>query len=375
MPPSSSPFGHGVLTPRRRWAGAIFAAVALSVLTLVATALRDHLGFASDVPLYLLVVVATSLIGGFVPALGSAVASGLLLNYYFTEPEHSLAIRDASNVITLVVFLVIALLVSQVVHLAAHRSAVVAAARPLVESGRQRATLLNAVSHDLRTPIAAAKAAVASLRSRDVRWSDADRDELLGTAETALDRLTGLVTNLLDLSRLEAGAMPVAPAAVGLDDVVSRALDSLLPATTAPRPGEEDVTIDVAVPDDLVEVIADAGLLERVVANVVQNALRYAPTGTAVQVAATRHDDVVELRVVDHGPGIAADAADKVFLPFQRTDDTPADGAGVGLGLAIARGFVEAMGGRVRVEQTPGGGATVVMMLQASESDAVGSHP
>lgn len=353
---STPPFGHGALTLRRRWAGASFAVVALVLLTVVTTGLRAQLAFAADVPLYLFIVVTTSLIGGFVPAVASAVAASLLLNYYFTQPRHSLAIRDASNVIALVTFLVIALLVSRVVHVAAHRSTVVAAAQPLVESGRQRATLLNAVSHDLRTPIAAAKAAVASLRSTDVTWSEADRNELLGTAETALDRLSGLVTNLLDLSRLQAGAMPVASAVVGLDDVVSRALDYVDPG----------VRVDVAIPPELTEVVADAGLLERVVANLLQNALRYAPPATTVSVTASRNGAQIELRIVDHGPGFPVDTVDEAFRPFQRTNDAPTDGGGVGLGLAISRGFAEAMDGDVRVEQTAGGGATVVVSLRAA---------
>ncbi len=127
------------------------------------------------------------------------------------------------------------------------------------------------------------------------------------------------------------------PTVVGLDDVVARALDHVDPGGT----------VEVDVPADLPEVQADAGLLERVVANIVQNALRYAPDGTRVRVAGSAHRGRVELRVIDRGPGIPAAAADAVFRPFQRTDDVPADGAGVGLGLAIARGFTEAMGGDV----------------------------
>ena len=165
------------------------------------------------------------------------------------------------------------------------------------------------------------------------------------TAEDALDRLTDLVTNLLDLSRLQVGALPVVPVAVGLDDVVARALDHVDP----------DAQVEVDVPADLPEVRADAGLLERVIANVVQNALRYAPSG---RVGARRRQ---------RAPGTRRAAGDRprprhsragvdrdVFRPFQRADDAPADGAGVGLGLAIARGFTEAMGGAVTAEPTPG---------------------
>jgi two-component system, OmpR family, sensor histidine kinase KdpD len=227
------------------------------------------------------------------------------------------------------------------------------AAEPLAESDRQRTALLNAVSHDLRTPIASAKAAVSSLRTGDVPWTPEQRQELLQTAEDALDRLTDLVTNLLDLSRLQAGALPVATAIVGLDDVVARALEHTQP----------DERIEVDVPDHLPEAIADAGLLERVIANVVQNALRYAPPRTAVRIAGSAYLNRVELRVIDRGPGIDPKQIERVFRPFQRTDDVPSNGAGVGLGLAIARGFAEAMGGEVTAEPTPGGGATVVISL------------
>jgi two-component system sensor histidine kinase KdpD len=231
-----------------------------------------------------------------------------------------------------------------------------AAVEPLAESERQRTALLNALSHDLRTPIASAKAAVTSLRAPDIAWADAERRELISTADTALDRLTDLVTNLLDLSRVQAGALPVLTAPVGLDDVVPRALDSIAAART----------IDLDLPDDLPEVIADAGLLERVVANLAQNALRYSPDGQHVRIAGSAYADRVELRVIDHGPGIPAKNAESVFAAFQREDDAPTDGAGVGLGLAIARGFTEAMGGTVTAEETPGGGATLVVNLAAA---------
>jgi two-component system sensor histidine kinase KdpD len=234
------------------------------------------------------------------------------------------------------------------------------AVEPLAQSERARTALLNAVSHDLRTPIAAAKASVSSLRAADVSWSDADRRELLATADTALDRLTDLVTNLLDLSRLQAGVLPVLCAPVGLDDIVARALDHAILARDA---------VHVDVPADLPAVLADGGLLERVIANLVQNAVRYAPLDNPVRVAASAHDGKVELRVVDRGPGIRPAETSRVFAPFQRLDDAPSGGAGVGLGLAIARGFTEAMGGTVTAEETPGGGATLVVSLAAAPTE------
>jgi two-component system sensor histidine kinase KdpD len=228
------------------------------------------------------------------------------------------------------------------------------AARELAETDRARTALLNAVSHDLRTPIASAKAAVSGLRSAEIDWTDADRNELLATADLALDRLTALVTNLLDLSRLQAGALSVELQPVGVDDLVNRALSATADAGA----------VKVNVSPDLPEVLADAGLAERVIANVVENALRYTPAGAAVVVVAELHGDRVELRVIDRGPGIAPGAKAAVFEAFQRRDDrSVSTGAGVGLGLAIARGFVESMHGSISLDDTPGGGLIVNISL------------
>ena len=238
-----------------------------------------------------------------------------------------------------------------------------AAAVPLAEADRMRTALLNAVGHDLRTPLAAAKAAVSGLRSPGITWSHEDRAELLGNADEALDRLSALVTNLLDLSRLQAGALSVVPRPVGLDDVVSMALFH----------EAQGHAVELDVPPELPEVLADPGLLDRVVANLVQNALRYAPPGQPIRLAASSHAGRVELRIVDRGPGIPAADRDTVFAPFQRLDDSPRDGAGVGLGLAIARGFTEAMGGRLVAEDTPGGGLTMVVDLPCAPGTTASS--
>lgn len=346
MPPP----GFG-LNRERRVAGLVAATVLLLVATVVLVPLRRQIGLPTDVSIYLLIIVVVSVVGGFWAALPAAVAGFLLLNFFFTPPLHTLTIADRSNVVALLVFLVVAVIVSQVVDLSAQR---LARASWAAESERARTALLNAVSHDLRTPIASAKAAVSGLIASDVQWTQTQRTELLKNADGALDRLTDLVTNLLDLSRLQAGVLPVHVDAVPLDGVVQRALDHIATGDTA---------LEIDVPEDLPEVRADAGLLERVVANLVQNAMRYAPPHTAVELRATVRDEYVELRVVDHGPGIAPAHSEEVFLPFQRRDDAHG-GEGVGLGLAIVRGFAESMGGDVRAEETPGGGATMVVRLR-----------
>jgi K+-sensing histidine kinase KdpD len=214
-----------------------------------------------------------------------------------------------------------------------------------------RSALLAAVGHDLRTPLAGLVAAVETLRDRGLALTDADRDQLLDTVAESAHRLGSLLEDLLDLSRLQAGALPTDLRAVPLDEVVARALlDRQLP------------DVDNAVGDDLPLVLADPALLERVVANLTDNARRHTAPGTAVRVSARATPATVELSVVDHGHGV--DEADwpRMFLPFQRLDDHPAR-PGVGLGLAIARGFTEAMGGCVGPTSTPGGGLTMTVVL------------
>jgi two-component system sensor histidine kinase KdpD len=476
----------GGLSVRRRLSGAALGAGLFLVMTPLLALARNRLRLDDDLLLYLTAVVLVALVGGLYPAVAGAIAASLILNWYFTRPLHSFTISSLHDVLALVVFVLVAVLVSTVVDLAARRSAVavragaeaetlsslawsllrgqhalpallervqetfgmtavsllrrsstapaseggagmrgtwasvagvgdcpaeapeegdidvpvgedlclvlkgrvlpaedqrvlrafaaqVAAAyeqRQLVaaaqsaaavaEVDRTRTALLNAVSHDLRTPLAVAKAAVTSLRASDVHWTQPDREELIETADRALDRLTGLVTNLLDLSRLQAGVLSVFPRAVGLDEIVEQALAEL----------GDPAEVELEVPPDLPEVLADPGLLERVIVNLVQNAVRYAGFAATVRVAGSTHGGTVELRVIDRGPGIPEPQRERIFAPFQRQDDTgTSDTPGVGLGLAIARGFTEAMSGSVTMEDTPGGGLTVVLALPAAVAE------
>ncbi|GGV49539.1 sensor histidine kinase [Streptomyces spectabilis] len=226
-------------------------------------------------------------------------------------------------------------------------------ARTLAEGNRIRTALLAAVSHDLRTPLAGIKASVSSLRSDDIEWSEEDRAELLEAIEAGADRLDHLVGNLLDMSRLQTDTVQPMVREIDLDEVVPLALEGM----AAPA---ENVVLDI--PEDLPMVAADKGLLERAVANVIENALKYSPEGERVLVAASTTADQVQLRVVDRGPGVPDDAKERIFEPFQRYGDAPR-GAGVGLGLAVARGFTEALGGTLTAEDTPGGGLTMVLVL------------
>ncbi|WP_037672035.1 sensor histidine kinase KdpD [Streptomyces griseus] len=236
-------------------------------------------------------------------------------------------------------------------------------ARALIEGNRIRTALLAAVSHDLRTPLAGIKAAVSSLRSDDVAWSEEDQAELLEGIEEGADRLDHLVGNLLDMSRLQTGTVTPLIREIDLDEVVPMALVGV--------PEDSVDSVDLDVPESLPMVAVDPGLLERSVANLVENAVKYSPHGGAVLVAASAIADRVEVRVVDRGPGVPDDAKERIFEPFQRYGDAPR-GAGVGLGLAVARGFAEAMGGTLNAEDTPGGGLTMVLTLRAAGARAEG---
>jgi len=478
------PRAGGGLTLRRQAAGYVLAALLAPVLTVALASDRSGLNLISDVLVYLVAVIVVALVGGFVPAVLLAVASSLLLNYYFTPPIHLWTIAEANNALALGVFVVVALLVSSVVDRAARRtrqaaragaeSALLAttagsvlrgqraveavldrvreafgmdsvtllesagdtptganwtvvahsgpeaittpdaadaevpagkglrlalagraltaadhrvlgaftayaavaleqqrlaaeaeAARPIAEADRMRTALLAAVSHDLRTPLASAKAAVTSLRSPEITWTAADREELLATADESLDKLSRLVGNLLDMSRLQAGALAVFCRPAGLDDVVAVALDQLGPA------GREVI---VDIPDSLPEVQVDPAILERVIVNLTGNALRYSPPGKPPLLAASALGNRVELRVVDRGPGIPAGDLDRVFVPFQRLGDTD-NTSGVGLGLALSRGLTEVMGGTLDPEETPGGGLTMIISLPAAPGSKAAAAP
>ena len=231
-----------------------------------------------------------------------------------------------------------------------------ARAEPLAEVDRTRTALLAAVSHDLRSPLASAKAAVTALRSSDLTWTEDEQAELLATADESLDRLTRLVDNLLDMSRLQAGELAVSLQPIGLEDVLPSVLRDF---------GLRAAHITVRLPADLPEVRADPGLLERILANLVGNAVRYSPPNKPPVLSASALGDRVELRVIDRGPGVPEAQWDRIFAPFQRLGNRD-NSVGVGLGLALSRGLAEAMDGTLTPEDTPGGGLTMVLSLPAA---------
>ena len=446
---------------RRGGAGVALAAAGLAAATGGLLPARSHLSLASVVLLYLLPVLVTAAVGGWVPAVAAAVAADLLVNYFFIPPFHTFAVETGDNIVVLAVYVSVAAAVSLAVDLAArHRAtaarrdaeatllaaassqpieqaslarlleqvrttyrmttvALAAGARTVEQVGpppqgepvlsvaaggglrlldwgpelfaedrralarlataaartletqrlagqaaraeelahidRVRAALLGAVGHDLRTPLAGIKAAVSSLRQRDVDFSPDDRAELLATVEESTDRLTSVVDNLLALSRLQAGVLSIDLQPCALDAVVANAV-------LATDTGSVGVRLDV--PDNLPLALADPGLMERVIANLLANACTASPPGLPVSIRGRAGADRLRLEIIDHGPGIAAEDRDRVFAPFQRLDDH--SGAGLGLGLAIAKGFTEAQGGTLVLSDTPNGGLTTTITLPSA---------
>ncbi len=263
-----------------------------------------------------------------------------------------------------------------------------AQAEALAEGNRMRTALLAAVSHDLRTPLASIKASVSSLRQTDVEWSEADQADLLATIEQNADRLDALIGNLLDMSRLHTGSLQPFLRPTAIDEVAPAALLGL----------DDCLRLEMAVPDGFPLVLADPGLLERILANLFSNALRYSPPARPPELHAELVDDTVLLEVVDHGQGVPDEQKERVFEPFCTYPSARVGQAaagplstypsarvgqaaarpliragdrhhGVGLGLAVAKGFAEAMGGRIMAKDTPGGGLTIQIALPVASGD------
>jgi two-component system sensor histidine kinase KdpD len=295
------------------------------------------------------------------------VTSGVILDLLFVAPLFSIAVERPIHLLTIALSVAIAVVVSIIVDQAARRARIAersaaeaarnASAAETAEAADQvRSALLSAVSHDVRRPLAAAVAAVGGLRATH-HLAEADRGELLDTAAESLDALTRLITDLLDVSRAEAGVLAVSLSAVPVDEAVGAALDEL-------SLGPDAAVLDV----DDTRVRADAVLLQRVLVNLIANALRYSPVDRPVEIVSRVDDEGCRILVTDHGPGIPPDRRATVFAPFQRAGDRD-NASGLGLGLALSNGFVSGMGGSLTLDDTPGGGLTTCVTLPIADGD------
>jgi two-component system, OmpR family, sensor histidine kinase KdpD len=304
--------------------------------------------------LYLLAVLPVAVLYGLAYALGVSIASMLAFNFFFLPPLHTLALTDAENWVALAVFVVTAVVVSELATRSRRRAFAAAEADSLRRSDAAKTAVLHTVSHDLRSPLTAIRVAVGGIESGAVQLGDEDRAALLETIRLETARLDRLVANLLDLSRLQAGAPPARPELWPVDELVARALEAL---------GVEASRVEVALDEGAPLVKVDAGQLERVLVNVLENALRFSSPSDAVELTVSSTGDDVLVRIEDHGPGLPAEDVERIFEPFEHGRGM---GEGTGLGLAIARGFAEANGGRVWAGSRPGGGATFTLALPSA---------
>jgi two-component system, OmpR family, sensor histidine kinase KdpD len=470
--PRRAPSDH--MSRRQRIATWALALVTLPVLTTILAANRGHLTLTTITLLYLACVIVIAALGGFAHAAASAVAASLLINWYFTPPIHTFTVSRAENLVSLAVFLALALLVSALADGVSRRSlearraqtestalartsAVLVAdsddvhllldqitlalnldgaallrpsargweaiaatgtapptspdqgvrielgdlhetvlvlrrdgppvdrqvlqafadqigviierqrlrreadlAEALAATNAVRTSLLRAVSHDLRTPLTSIKAAVSTLLQPDLSLTTDDTTSLLVSIDSSTDRLNRVVANLLDLSRLQTGSFELHLVPAAIEDLAANALNSIDLDTTR---------VELQLPPTVPMVRCDPPLLERVLANLITNAVNWNATVRAeapVRVDALATGNDVQIRVVDHGPGIPHHQRARAFEPFQRLDDNAAHG-GVGLGLAVAQGLTTAMGGTVELDDTPGGGLTVIVTLPRAD--------
>lgn len=306
--------------------------------------------------LYVVAVVAVAVTRGLLYAIPVSIASMLTFNFLFLPPVHSFALHDSSNWVALAVYIVTAIVVSELATRSRRLARKAVEAELLRQSDATKTAILQAVSHDLRSPLTAIRAASDSLASDELTLTEASRAALSETIADEVRRLERLVENLLDLSRLDAGPAQRRPELWTADTLVAGALEQV--AADVDR-------IAVSLPAELPATQVDATQVERALVNLLENALRYSPGGDRVDLAVSVEADDLLLRISDRGPGIAPVDRERIFEPFERGTDGH---HGSGLGLAIARGFARANGGTVRLEPTgAGGGATFVLELPAAQ--------
>jgi two-component system, OmpR family, sensor histidine kinase KdpD len=342
------------MTVRRHAVRIAVSVAAVALVTGAIFGLKEIAPVLSLGVLYLFAVLPVAVFYGLAYALAVSIGSMLAFNFFFLEPVHTLSLKESENWVALAVYLVTAVVVSELAALARRRAIAAADAEALRRSDAAKTAVLHAVSHDLRSPLTAIRAASDGLESSSLELDRHDRAALLETIRLETARLERLVENLLDLSRLEAGAARPQPELWPVDELVSRALEAL---------GPDASRVSVVLAGEAPPVRVDAAQLERVLANVLENALRLSSPSDEVEVSVFTEGREVLLRIDDRGPGLAEDDLERIFEPFERGQGGP---RGTGLGLAIARGFARANGCRLWAEPRPGSGARFVLALPAA---------
>jgi two-component system sensor histidine kinase KdpD len=332
----------------------LMALVAVAVTLVLVGAVSSMLpGLDTLILLYVVPITIAATRWGSASAITAALASALGHDLLFVEPVGSLSIARANEAVGLVLLVITALIVSQLAELARRGAARAREAEVARRSDAMKTALLRTVSHDLRTPLASIKASVSGLRQPGAEYSEEDRAELLAAIEEEADRLSRLVSDLLDASRLEAGAMTPDRRPHDLAELIDTVVRRLEPRLDG-RP------LKVEIPETLPPVAYDYTQVDRIISNLLENAIAHTPPGSPLEIRVRPSVDEIRVEVTDHGPGIPPEDRERLFRPFERGQT---GARGTGLGLAIARGFVEAHGGRIWIETVHGGGARFVFTL------------
>jgi K+-sensing histidine kinase KdpD len=340
-------------TPAGRLGRAAFCIIAVGAATGFGFLIDPWLPVANISVAYLTAVMLVAMKAGRRAAILASGLSFLAFNFFFTEPRFTLVIADTHNVLTVVFFLVAAVVVSNMAERLRSQMAATETARGDAERERLRSALLSSLSHDLRTPLVSIMGAAPSLVADEAALDSLARRELAQTIQEEAERLNRFVQNLLDMTRLGAGALRPRLDWADLGDIVGSALQRVA------RLGRSHVLAADLAPD-LPLVKVDTVLLEQALFNLLDNACKYSPSGSAVTVTAERAGEEILLTVLDQGPGIPPADRERVFDMFTRTAQADLQVAGTGLGLAIARGIVEAHGGRIAAEAGPAGAGTAM---------------
>ena len=335
--------------------GAVLAGVA--ACTAVDWALLRGLESSNLVMTYLLMVVLAACYFGRGPATLSAVLGVLAFDFFFVPPYFTFAVADSQYLLTFAVMLLVGLVISGLAASVRRQAGLAAEARLHVETERLRNSLLAAISHELRTPLAAIIGASSSLAEEDARFEPAARQALGQDILSASRRMHELMNKVLEMARLQSGKIELKAEWYPLEELIGSVL-SHLKARLQTHP------VTVSLPAEPPWIQVDGSLIEQVLSNLVENAVKYSPAGTPIRITARRDHDTLEVEVADQGPGLPAGAEERVFEKFYQARPEGA-GGGVGLGLAICRTVIEAHGGGIRALNCAGGGASFIFSLPA----------
>ena len=342
--------------------GYIFSLLLVAGATLVCEFIRPHLVPTNMVMVYQLVVVIAAVKLGRRPAIATAFLSVLAFDFFFVPPRLTFSVAEKEYLVTFLGFFIVGVIISSLVAKVREQSLErerlskqAEKARILqVQENLERA-LLNSISHDFRTPLVSIKGALSALKDKGDRLSSEARQELLETASDEAERLNRFVGNLLDMTRLEAGAMRLKIEPSDVQELVGCGLSAM-----ETRLGDRNVS--VTLPPDLTLVPLDMVLMTQVLVNLLDNANKYAPAGSGIEVEAAVSGDWLTLTVADHGPGAPESDLPHIFEKFYHIQ-VPEKAGGTGLGLSICRGIVEAHGGKIMARNRAGGGLVVEVLL------------